>query len=69
MESRLFGLSQQSVRKLAFELADRKSIQHTFNKNTGMAGKITQFYIYILYQICKQLNFYFRERLAKRFFK
>ncbi|XP_022163625.1 uncharacterized protein LOC111029082 [Myzus persicae] len=39
MESRLFGLTQQSVRKLAFELADRNGIQHTFNKNTGMAGK------------------------------
>lgn len=48
MESRLFGLTQQSVRKLAFELADRNGIQHTFNKNTGMAGKITQFYRYIV---------------------
>lgn len=78
MESRLFGLTQQNVRKLAFQLADRNGIQHKFNTNTGMAGKITQLYIYIFYQMCKKLNyliliyfynFNFRERLAKRFFK
>jgi len=78
MESRLFGLPQQSVKKLAFQLADRNGILHTFNMNSGMAGKITQLYIYKLYQMCKKFNyliliylynFNFRERLAKRFFK
>jgi len=38
MESRIFGLTQQSVRKLAFQLADRNFLQHTFNTHTGMAA-------------------------------
>ncbi|KAF0755976.1 tigger transposable element-derived protein 6-like [Aphis craccivora] len=30
MENHLFELTQQSVRKLAFQLADRNGIQHTY---------------------------------------
>lgn len=39
MESRLFGLTSRDVRSLAFQLAERNKLEHTFNKETGLAGK------------------------------
>ncbi|XP_022166412.1 tigger transposable element-derived protein 6-like [Myzus persicae] len=39
MESRLFGLTQNHFRKLAFELAERNNIAHNFNKTNGLAGQ------------------------------
>lgn len=39
LESRFFGLSTIDVRKLAFEIAEKMKIKHTFNKNLKMAGK------------------------------
>lgn len=38
MESCLFGLSCDDVRKLAFQLAERNNIEHRFNKQNKMAG-------------------------------
>lgn len=39
LESRLFGLTLDDVRRLAFQLAERNGIHHRYNKDTRMAGK------------------------------
>lgn len=39
MEKRLFGLSMQDLRTLAYQLAERNKIVHNFNKNYAMAGQ------------------------------
>ena len=39
LESMYFGLRIDEVRKLAFELAESNGIMHSFNKESGMAGK------------------------------
>lgn len=39
MECRLFGLSLNELRQLAFELAERNNLLHTFNRRKSMAGK------------------------------
>ncbi|XP_046388449.1 uncharacterized protein LOC124157622 [Ischnura elegans] len=39
MEARLFGLTITDLRRLAFDLAERNSINHTFNMVEKMAGK------------------------------
>ena len=38
MEEKLFGLTTDDIRELAFELAERNKIDHPFNKETGKAG-------------------------------
>jgi len=48
MESRLFGLTQNYFRKLAFELAERNNIAHNFNKTNGLAGELSNdYFIYV----------------------
>jgi len=44
MESRFFSLTQNHFRKLAFELAERNNIAHSFNKTNGLAGKFSNDY-------------------------
>ena len=39
LEDRLFGITLCDVRKLAFELAERNKMPHTFNRETRMAGE------------------------------
>jgi len=39
MENRLFGITNTDLRRLAFELAERNSLNHTFNKTKKIAGK------------------------------
>lgn len=39
LENRLFGLSLSDLRYLAYELANRNKINHTFNNENKMAGK------------------------------
>ncbi|XP_069681190.1 uncharacterized protein [Periplaneta americana] len=39
MESRLFGLTIDEVRSLAFELAEKNNLAHSFNRTKKMAGK------------------------------
>lgn len=39
MEGRLFGLTPTDLRKLAFQLAERNNISHSFNRATEMAGE------------------------------
>ena len=39
MEKRLFGLTMQDCRKMAYELAERNGCAHRFNKLTRMAGQ------------------------------
>lgn len=39
LEEMFFGLSYTDLRKLAYELADKKHISHRFNQETKMAGK------------------------------
>lgn len=38
MESRLFGLTTKDLRRLAFQLAEKNNIKHTFNQGDQMAG-------------------------------
>ena len=38
MEERLFGLTKDDLRSMVFELAERNSIPHNFNKETKKAG-------------------------------
>lgn len=38
LESRLFGLNTTEVRKLAYQLAEKNSMEHRFNHDTKMAG-------------------------------
>jgi len=47
MESRLFGLTQNHFRKLAFKLAERNNIAHNFNKTNGLAGELSNDYFYL----------------------
>lgn len=39
MESRLFGLTMQDFRSVAFQLAERNHLNHPFNKDKKIAGK------------------------------
>lgn len=39
LEERLFGITLTDLRELAFELAEKNNISHTFNKEKKMAGK------------------------------
>ena len=39
MENRLFGLTFNDIQKLAYDLADKMGIKHTFNKCRNLAGK------------------------------
>ena len=39
MEKRLFGLTTQGVRRLAYEIADKANIVNPFNQETKMADK------------------------------
>lgn len=39
LESRFFGMTTTDVRKLAYEVAEKMKIKHSFNKETKMAGK------------------------------
>lgn len=39
MENRLFGLTMQDCRRLAFQLAQKNHLNHPFNKNNEMAGE------------------------------
>lgn len=39
LEERLFGITLTDLRILAFELAERNGIQHSFNREKMMAGK------------------------------
>jgi hypothetical protein len=39
LEERLFGITLTDLRLLAFELAERNGIQHSFNREKMMAGK------------------------------
>eukprot|EP00116_Pleurobrachia_bachei_P003044 sb/3463306/ len=38
MEERLFGLTANDLRRLAYQLAERNNLTHMFNKEEGMAG-------------------------------
>jgi hypothetical protein len=38
-EETFFGLTISDIRKLAFDIAEKYSLPHTFNKEKGMAGK------------------------------
>lgn len=39
MESRLFGLTSRDVRSIAFQLAERNNLVHTFDVESGLAGR------------------------------
>lgn len=39
METKLFGVTYDDLRKIAFQLAEKNNIPHPFNKNTKEAGK------------------------------
>lgn len=39
MESRLFGLTMKDLRSLAYQLAEKNGVPHTFNKQTCLAGQ------------------------------
>lgn len=40
MESRFFGLTTKDLRRLAYDLAEHNKLQHKFNNDTKMAGRI-----------------------------
>ncbi|KAB0801682.1 hypothetical protein PPYR_03868 [Photinus pyralis] len=39
LENLMFGVTIHDVRRLAFELAEKKGVAHNFNKEKGLAGK------------------------------
>lgn len=39
MEVRFYGLTMKDVRKLAFDLAEKNHLKHSFNKEKGLAGR------------------------------
>lgn len=39
LENRFYGLTMRDVQELAFELAEKNNLPHTFNKDKRMAGK------------------------------
>lgn len=39
MEERLFGVTNNDLRRLAFQLAERNGLHHSFNRASGLAGK------------------------------
>ena len=39
MQNRFYGLSLSDLRSIAFQLAERNELPHTFNKSSRMAGK------------------------------
>lgn len=39
LENRFYGISRKDIQKLAFELAEKNSIMHPFNKSKRMAGR------------------------------